>query len=244
MTNLRPRPQGRRRVKHSQSGNRLSGRVINLTRTSCLSYFLWYLPYTTINIRICPAFPRERRGAETSSGDSVRPHRELGPIRRPASPDAGLRQALTGSLGTFGERGRGHRFGGDREWGLRASTAGTTPSGGGSEVPARQPTTPLDPSGTGTETVASAAAEAAARPSGRTGPGNRPRAEVGKRFTRRSGIGVSQCLRAKGAEPTGPRSHRQRTERPRTIQPGKHPRMCARFAPNARLPLLGAAGGG
>lgn len=67
------------------------------------------------------------------------------------------------------------------EGGLRASTV-QVPSGARSGGPVTACRTPSDPSGKETETAASATAEAAARPSGRTGPGNHPRAAVGKRY--------------------------------------------------------------
>ena len=83
-------------------------------------------------------------------------------------------------------------------------------------------TTPSNPSGTETKTDASATAAAAVRPLGRTGPGNCPRAEVGKRFTRRFGIEASLCLRAKGVMPQTLRRTRQHKGRLRAVRPGTH----------------------
>lgn len=120
-------------------------------------------------------------GTDASSGVSGRTRRETGPIRGLRSTRA-IRRDPTGSLGPFGERGRGGRLGDQR--GRRSS--GRHPSELLRE-PVREvlpdPTgrTPFAPSGAKTARQASANRAGAEGPSGPFGPNHRLRAAARKR---------------------------------------------------------------
>lgn len=179
----------------------------------------------------------------------LRAHQDGPAARRDPSADPSLRTRVIGRhrrdpSDPSGKDDAGVVSAATAEGGPRASTD-PVPSGAGKGGPITAcRTTPPGPSGKGAETAASATVEAAARPSGRAGPGHRPRAAVRARFTRRFGGEASHCPRAMGAAPQKLRRTRHRTGGLRAVRPARTLGCTSGLSRNARRLLLGAAGGG